>query len=166
MKEEKFTVKTCSICKHKDRQAIEDLILANIRTQRSIAKEFNVHEASLSNHKNKHMLTSNMRERLKIIIQKSIMDGMEPDNISELLRLMDYVERMESESYLDGKAQWDESFNKKFKCFENTLDTYFTDLSDETKRMLLVSVKSAFGDEPKRDIGPYIASMLRLKEDV
>lgn len=158
--EEKYTVSTCSICKHKERDQIEKEILSRIKSQREIARKYGVSEPSLSNHKNKHMLL-NMRERLKMIVQKSIMDGLEPDNVSELLRLMDYVERMESENYLDGKKQWDDSFDKKFKCLENLImkSPFFNTISRPLRRGILVSVKHCFLEDGPHNVGKWYADV-------
>lgn len=165
--EEKYTVQTCSVCKHSDRDKIEAEILARARTQKDIAKTYHISEASLSNHKNKHMF-SNMRERLKVIIQKSIMQGLEPDNVGELVRLMDYVEKMDAESFLDAKQGWASAFTEKINTFEHLLmnTVYFDRIPKPLRRALIVTASHCFMNEAPRDNGKWMTDMLEVLKEL
>lgn len=165
--EEKYTVQTCSVCKNLKRDEIENELMTRARSQKDIAKSYGISEASLSNHKNKHMLL-NMRERLKIIIQKSIMDGLEPDNVGELIRLIEYVERMDNENFLDAKQEWSSAFEEKYKAFEHLiLDTlYFSTISKPLRRGLLVTAKHCFMHDPPRDVGVWMSDMLEALKEI
>jgi len=90
-------IPACGCCTHEFREEIDSKILSGKYTQKQIAVDYGISEQSVSNHKNKHVLDSSENvERLQLLVQKALQKDLEPDNIHELVKLLEYNDRLET----------------------------------------------------------------------
>lgn len=90
-------IPACAVCAHEKREEIDQYLLDGKTTQKALALQYGVSEQSVSNHKNKHVLDSSMNiERLQLMVQKALAKDLEPDNIGELVRLLEYADKLNS----------------------------------------------------------------------
>jgi hypothetical protein len=150
----------CSVCNHPQREDIETKILSGEWTQREICSQYGISEPALSVHKNKHML-HNVKEKLQLAIQSAILKGIEPSNVGELVRLMDYVRDMEEEKYLTAKDRWYAEVQGKYQSFKEILNhpMLFSELDSDTKNTISAIAKLCFL-EPEPNLEKFIKSYL------
>jgi len=92
-------IPSCAVCAHTERNTIDSKLLSMKYTQKVLAAEYEISEQSISNHKNKHLLDSSMNnEKLQLLVQKALSKDLEPDNIGELVRLLDYNDKLTANS--------------------------------------------------------------------
>ncbi len=88
-------IAACACCNHEKREEIDQKILSGKFTQKSLAVEYNVSEQSISNHKNRHVLDGSENvDRLKLMVQRALAKDLEPDNVGELVRLLEYHDKL------------------------------------------------------------------------
>ncbi len=94
---ESYKEPRCSVCRHPDIDKINELLLAGERTQKSIAEEFGLVEASLSNHKNSHALID-FKEKLREIALRGLSRRLDCKSVGELIETIKLVEKFDEKN--------------------------------------------------------------------
>lgn len=182
--EETIKSPRCPICQSEHRDEFEKKLMSGEHFQNKLAIEYGFTQAQISNHKNSHML-SNLKEHLQLAIQKAVLNGLEPANITELIRLLEYTEKMQGEYYLKGREQWQTEVQEKYDVFKRMLsETNFfipyckvcgnvMEYSDSTYQESFIKGVLALARfcfmEQNQDTGKFVKQMLEpedyLQED-
>ncbi len=82
----------CKICQHPDRETIDEALMEGIKTNRELCKIYGLSENAMSVHKHKHLLTQDMREQMRELMKKSIMEGQfKIENAGDWIRIAEYL---------------------------------------------------------------------------
>ncbi|VVB55632.1 Uncharacterised protein [uncultured archaeon] len=153
----KYTEPRCPICMSDYRDVIEEAIMSMSKSQKQICKEYNLKEDSLSRHKIRHMM-GNVKDKLQGMIQTALLGNMQPQSIQELLRLLEYVQNMNSENFLAGKSEWDKVKESKLEKFRKTIMN--PKIPVEDKETIVRIAELCFVKE-NADVGDLLTALMK-----
>lgn len=157
----KWTEKRCDICTLAERDQLEKELLDGTLTGKEIAKKYGFTESQLSRHKTKHIMSAGtMKDHLKLMIAKSINSKLiAPENVGELIRLLEFTEKMQDNLYLDGTRRLEQYKQIKMDRFVSALNDplIFADDKPTIERL----AKFIFiEDDGTKDFGDFLKALI------
>lgn len=163
--DDRWYERKCTVCNREDVASINEDLLSSNYTQRDIANKYGLNESSLSIHKRRHLI--NRKERLQDIIDQALDSSkIEPQNLGDLVRILEYSEKHQNDEILNQKKTWDNEKKKMFDRFKNTINypLMFDDLSQDYKDTIINIAELCFVKE-EMDMTHFLRAYMNIKDN-
>lgn len=157
----KWTEKRCKVCMMPERNQFENELLEGTLNGKELAAKYGLTETQVSTHKNRHILSAGtLKEHLKVMIAKSINShAISPENVGELIQLLEFTEKMQDNLYLDGTRKLEQYKKVKIEKFVNVLNNPLIKADDKPTIERLARFVF-MDDDGTKDIGDFLKAIL------
>jgi len=144
-----------------ERDQLENELLEGTLNGKEIAAKYGLTETQVSTHKNKHILSAGtLKEHLKVMIAKSIQSkSIAPENVGELIRLLEFTEKMQDNLYLDGARKLEQYKQVKVDRFVNILNDPLIDANDKPTIIRLAQF-IFMDDDGTKEFGDFLKAVM------